>query len=196
LLGRPGLAIVGSRAASESATDAAEFAGSACAASKLVAYSGGAKGVDGRAMGAALEAGGSVVGVLSDSLERAVRAPANREAITSGRLTLITPYSPNAPFNVGAAMGRNKLIYTLADHALVVSSDAQSGGTWAGAIEAMKAKWVPVFVCEGGDFPPGNSMLIKRGATPFPVPFPRRTSGLGDWLDENSQRELVQSSLF
>ena len=40
LLGKPGVAIVGSRNASDVATDAAEFAGAGCAASKLVAYSG------------------------------------------------------------------------------------------------------------------------------------------------------------
>ena len=176
--GRPGLAVVGSRNASEAAIDAAEFAGSACAASDLVTYSGGAKGVDGRSMGAALEAGGRVVGILADGLERAVRAPANRAAIADGRLTLLTPYSPTAPFNVGSAMGRNKLIYTLADYALVVASDADTGGTWAGATEALKAGWVPVYVCDGPDFPDGNAQLMpRRRAAPVPVPRPVRRPG-------------------
>jgi predicted Rossmann fold nucleotide-binding protein DprA/Smf involved in DNA uptake len=194
--GRPGLAVVGSRNASEAATDAAEFAGQACAASDLVTYSGGAKGVDGRSMGAALEAGGRVVGVLADGLERAVRAPANRSAIADERLTLLTPYSPKAPFNVGSAMGRNKLIYTLADYALVVASDAETGGTWAGATEAIKAGWVPVFVCDGPDFPEGNARLLGRGGVPFPFPFPGRSDELGDWLAANSRPRPVQRTLF
>lgn len=194
--GRPGLAVVGSRNASDTATEAAEFAGGACAASDLVTYSGGAKGVDGRSMGAALEAGGRVVGVLPDGLERAVRASANREAIANGRLTLLTPYSPKAPFNVGAAMGRNKLIYTLADYALVVASAAESGGTWAGATEALKAGWVPVYVCDGPDFPDGNARLLTRGGRAFPYPFPGRADELGDWLSANSRPRPVQPTLF
>jgi predicted Rossmann fold nucleotide-binding protein DprA/Smf involved in DNA uptake len=53
-------------------------------------------------------------------------------------LCLVTPFSPNAGFSIGAAMGRNRLIYCLADYAIVVASDAESGGTWAGATEALK----------------------------------------------------------
>jgi predicted Rossmann fold nucleotide-binding protein DprA/Smf involved in DNA uptake len=196
LAGEPGLAVVGSRNADETAIDAAEFAGSACAASGLVTYSGGAKGVDGRAMGAALEAGGRVVGVLADNLERAVRAPAHREAIADGRLTLLSPYSPKAPFNVGSAMGRNKLIYTLADYALVVASEAESGGTWAGATEALKAGWVPVYVCDGPALPKGNQLLLRRGGVPFPHPFPGRPAALGDWLAANARRQPIQPTLF
>jgi predicted Rossmann fold nucleotide-binding protein DprA/Smf involved in DNA uptake len=162
----------------------------------MVLYSGGAKGVDGRSMGAALENGGQVVGVLADSLERAARAPANREAIADGRLTLLTPYSPNAPFNVGMAMGRNKLIYTLADWALVVASDAETGGTWAGATEALKAGWAPVFACDGEAFPEGNKRLLRKGALPFPYPFAGRLDSLEAWLTENSPKKVVQGDLF
>jgi len=39
-----------------------------------------------------------------------------------GRLALLTPYSPTGAFRP-AAMGRNKVIYGLADFAVVVSSD-------------------------------------------------------------------------
>lgn len=195
-LGQPGLSVVGSRDASEIAVDAAEFAGAAAAASDLVLYSGGAKGVDGRSMGAALENGGRVVGVLADSLERAVRVPANRQAIADDRLTLLTPYSPNAPFNVGAAMGRNRLIYTLADYGLVVASDAETGGTWAGATEALKAGWVPVFVCDGEGFPKGNAMLVRRGGVPFPYPFEGKLTTLGDWFETHSPKKFVQGALF
>jgi predicted Rossmann fold nucleotide-binding protein DprA/Smf involved in DNA uptake len=109
-------------------------------------YSGGAKGVDTLSMDAALEARGTAVGVLADSLERAVKG--QKEALSRGDLCLVTPYSPNAGFSVGAAMGRNRLIYCLADHAIVVAFDAETGGTWAGATETLKNKWVPVFVLE------------------------------------------------
>jgi predicted Rossmann fold nucleotide-binding protein DprA/Smf involved in DNA uptake len=198
LLGKSGLAVVGSRNVDERGNTMAQLAGRACAESGLVVYSGGARGVDSIAMGAALEAGGSAVGVLADSLEKAARATDAREGIERGTLTFITPYSPSAPFSVGAAMGRNKLIYALADWALVVASDVEKGGTWAGATEALKAGWVPVFAVTGPGAPPGNGLLVERGARPFPDPFPDPPSSLGEWLEANSARDegASQYTLF
>jgi predicted Rossmann fold nucleotide-binding protein DprA/Smf involved in DNA uptake len=67
-------------------------------------------------------------------------------------------------------MGRNKLIYALSDLAVVVASAAGSGGTWAGAIEALKAGWVPVFVRNSEPVPPGNLQLIAMGGVPLDQP--------------------------
>ncbi|CAL1241128.1 DEAD/DEAH box helicase [Candidatus Methylocalor cossyra] len=50
------------------------------------------------------------------------------EPLRDCRLVLISPYDPRSGFNVGRAMQRNKLIYALADLALVVSSDLNKGG--------------------------------------------------------------------
>jgi predicted Rossmann fold nucleotide-binding protein DprA/Smf involved in DNA uptake len=198
LIGRKGLAIVGSRDAADTAKQAAEFAGEACAQAGLVVCSGGARGVDGLAMVAALQAEGQAVGVLADSLEKAIRGAEIRDYLERGDLVLLTPYHPKAGFSVGTAMGRNKLIYTLADYALVVSSDAESGGTWAGAKEALDKRWVPVFVCDGEGFPEGNRLLLKRGASPFPFPFGKQPSELADWLDAQTQqaKDLTQPTLF
>ena len=126
--------------------------------------SGGARGTDRLAMGAALDAGGIAFGVLADSLERTVRQPDLRQLLLDGQLVLLTPYAPTAGFSVGAAMGRNKVIYGLADYAVVVSSDHQTGGTWAGAVEALKAGWCPVFARDGAAVPKGNRELLKLGA--------------------------------
>jgi len=54
------------------------------------------------------------------------------------RLVLISPYDPAAGFNIGNAMQRNKLVYALADAALVVGAEPRKGGTWAGAVEQLK----------------------------------------------------------
>jgi DNA processing protein len=82
---------------------------------------------------------------------------------------LISPYDPAAGFNVGHAMQRNKVIYALADAALVVTSDFEKGGTWAGAIEQLeKLHFVPVFVCNGANAGKGNSALLQHGAVPWP----------------------------
>jgi predicted Rossmann fold nucleotide-binding protein DprA/Smf involved in DNA uptake len=199
LLNRRGLAVVGSRNIDQRGFALTEFIGNACAESKLVVYSGGARGVDKTAMGAALTAGGSAAGLLADSLEKGIRAADARTAVEEGHLVLATPYSPHASFNVGMAMARNKLIYALADFGLVIASDAEKGGTWAGAEEVLKAGWVPVFVVEGPNVPDGNRLLIKRGAIPFPDSFDDSPSLLGDWLEEHTpvkEPVAVQGSLF
>ena len=96
-------------------------------------------------------------------------------------------------------MGRNKLIYTLADYAIVVASDAEKGGTWAGATEALKSKWLPVFVLCHPEMPDGNKMLIQKGALQFPHPFPEHHLKLKTWLEEQSSKikpDPQQPSLF
>lgn len=188
LLGQPGIAVVGSRHLDEAGKECAAFVGNACGLSGLVLYSGGARGVDTISMNAALEARGTVVGILPDSLEKAIRIPETRAALSRGDLCLASPYSPNAGFSVGAAMGRNKLIYTLADYALVVASDAETGGTWAGASEALKNHWLPVFVLEHPVMPDGNRLLIQKGALSFPHPFPEHYSKLPAWLQAQASQ--------
>jgi predicted Rossmann fold nucleotide-binding protein DprA/Smf involved in DNA uptake len=197
LLGQPGIAVVGSRHLDEAGQDCARYIGNACGMSGLVLYSGGAKGVDTLSMDSALEARGSAVGVLADSLERAVKS--RKDALSRGDLCLVTPYSPSAGFSVGAAMGRNRLIYTLADYAIIVASDAETGGTWAGATEALKNEWLPVFVLEHEQMPEGNKLLLQKGALAFPHPFKEAPTKLNAWLKEqagNIQVKPSQPSLF
>ncbi|MCX7013047.1 MAG: DNA-processing protein DprA [Candidatus Sumerlaeota bacterium] len=169
LLERGGVAIVGSRDIDEEGRRFAQAVGERCAEQGAQVVSGGARGVDQLAMQAAIEAGGTVVGALADSLLRAAVAGESREAIRSGRAALVSPYHPEAGFSVGAAMGRNKIIYALADCALVVASEYKEGGTWAGAAEELKREnGRPVFVRTGDSAPAGNLELLKIGARPFP----------------------------
>ncbi len=186
LLGQPGIAVVGSRHLDAAGTACAEFVGNACGRSGLVLYSGGAKGVDTLSMRAALDARGTAVGILADSLEKSIRDPENRAALSRGDLCLATPVSPNAPFSVGTAMGRNKLIYTLADYAIVVASDAGKGGTWTGAIEALRSRWLPLFVLNHSEMPDGNKLLLSKGALAFPHPFTENHLTLRQWLEDQS----------
>jgi predicted Rossmann fold nucleotide-binding protein DprA/Smf involved in DNA uptake len=197
LLGQPGIAVVGSRHLDDAGQECARFVGNACGLSGQVLYSGGAKGVDTISMDSALVARGTAVGVLASSLEGAVKK--HRDTLSRGDLCLITPYSPNAGFSVGAAMGRNRLIYCLADYAIVVASDAESGGTWAGATETLKNNWVPVFALEHADMPEGNKLLLQKGALPFPQPFKEPPIKLLDWMEKqaaNFPPRPDQPSLF
>jgi len=170
LLRTGGIAIVGSRDAGRAATGFTEhFAAAARGGTPVV--SGGARGIDATAMQAAFAAGGSVVGVVPEGVERRLREASTRSTVAGGQALLISPYHPLAAFSAGAAMGRNKLIYALSDVAVVVSSAEGSGGTWTGALEALKGGWVPVFVREGPGAPDGNRALISLGGHPLPDEF-------------------------
>jgi DNA processing protein len=171
LLESGGLAVVGSRHVDDSLIDYTMAVGRLAARARRALVSGGAKGIDQAAMRGALEAGGKVSGVLADSLEKTTMSREHRNLLLAGQLVLISPYDPSAGFNVGNAMQRNKLIYALADASLVVSSDLNKGGTWAGAIEQLeKLKFVPVFVRSTSGSSPGLQALRSKGALPWPNP--------------------------
>jgi DNA processing protein len=167
LLVAGGIAIVGSREADDNAVVFTERLAAAAAAGGSSVVSGGARGIDVAAMRAAFEGGGSVVGVVPEGVERRLRESSTRSAVAGGQAVLVSPYHPSAAFSAGAAMGRNKLIYALSDVAVVVSSADGSGGTWTGAIEALKGGWVPVLVRDEPGVPAGNRSLLGLGAVPF-----------------------------
>ena len=171
LLETGGLAVVGSRHVDDALIDYTMDVGRLAARSGRTLVSGGAKGIDQAAMRGALEGGGKVCGVLADSLEKTSMNRGHRNRLLDGQLALISPYDPNAGFNVGNAMQRNKLIYALADISLVVSSDLNKGGTWTGAVEQLeKLKFVPVFTRSTGESSAGLDGLRKKGALAWPNP--------------------------
>ncbi len=171
LLDNGGLAVVGSRHVDDALVSYTENIGRLAASAQRTLISGGARGIDRAAMRGALEAGGSVSGVLADSLERVALTREHREVLMDGRLVLISPYDPGAGFNVGHAMQRNKLIYALSDATLVVSSDLDKGGTWNGAVEQLdKLHFVPVYVRTNGEPSKGLEALQRKGALPWPDP--------------------------
>ncbi|WP_414581718.1 DNA-processing protein DprA [Scytonema sp. PCC 10023] len=170
LLSTGGLAIVGSRDVDEEGLGYTQRVAQTCAAQEIQVISGGARGVDQAAMLGVLDAGGTALGVLADSLSKAAVNSKYRSNIREGRLLLISSYDPDAGFNTGNAMGRNKYIYALADYALVVSSSVGKGGTWAGAAEVLQRfKDIPVFVRMHPNILEGNQQLYNMGAKPFPV---------------------------
>lgn len=164
LLAKGGVAIIGSRDVDDYAREVTRRLATAVGHGGTSVVSGGARGVDQVAMQAAFEAGGTVVGALPEGIERRIRETTTRVALGDGLATLVSPYHPSAGFSAGAAMARNKIVYALADAAVVISSAAESGGTWAGAVEAMEAAWTPVLVRDDESAPAGNRALIVRGA--------------------------------
>lgn len=192
LLDAGGLAVVGSRNASEAALEFTRDVARTCARDGLGVISGGAKGVDVAAMQGAGEAGGMVIGVLAADLLRASVNRQNRLGIQSGQLVLISPFNPEAGFNAGNAMARNRYIYALADYALVVDSAEGEGGTWAGATEDLRHGWAPLYVRTPGESP-GNAALIAKGAQGFAYGISERAS-IREFLENSCQSDT--SPLF
>ncbi len=171
ILDSGGLAVVGSRNVDDALVEYTQSIGRLAAKARETLVSGGARGIDQAAMRGALEAGGKVTGVLADSLEKTAMNREHRNMLLDRQMVLISPYDPSAGFNVGNAMQRNKLIYALADAALVVNSDFNKGGTWAGAVEQLdKLRFVPVYIRTNGATGKGLDALREKGALPWPNP--------------------------
>ncbi len=168
LLNQGGIAVVGSRYPSEQDLAFTRHMGGEAALQGLSVVSGGARGVDEAAMSGALEREGTAVGVLSNSLLRAATSAKYRKALMAGDIALVSPFNPEAGFDVGNAMARNRYIYCLADAAIVIAAGKERGGTWSGATENLKKGWVPLWVKSHQDPASGNSELVKRGAQWLP----------------------------
>ena len=126
--------------------------------------SGGARGVDQTAMQGALESGGLAVGIVADSLAKLVVQDGARDWINNDQLTFITLQDPFAPFSIGGAMQRNRYIYALSNATVIVESDFDKGGTWAGAVEQLKSlHYTNIYVPSQGASK-GISELRKMGA--------------------------------
>lgn len=187
LLETGGIAVVGSRNASAEDDKFALSLGDKLARSGKSVVSGGARGIDQAAMLGAIEADGTVVGVLADSLLKMSVSQKYRQALHRQDLVLVSPFHPEAGFNVGNAMARNKYIYCLSDLAVAVHSGT-SGGTWNGAIENLKNRWVPLWVKRTTDRKAGNGELVQRGAMWLPERLLEDDmQNLHDWLPDEGR---------
>ena len=170
LLGFEGIGMVGSGDVGQEGIEVTRELAYQVVHTGLPLISGGVKGVGQIGMTATYEAGGTVVGVLADSLVQAIGVRENRAALLEGRSCLCTPYPPDARFTARTAMGRNKIIYGLGRVTIVVTSANGEGDTWSGATEALEKGYgrVAVWTGEGGG--PGNAPLVNTGAAPISQP--------------------------
>ena len=86
--------------------------------------------------------------------------------VQNDNLLLLSVSKPDAGFNVGFAMMRNRYIYAQSEATVVVRSDLNKGGTWTGATENLKNNWCTTLCWEHSY--PGNKVLIEKGAIPIP----------------------------
>jgi predicted Rossmann fold nucleotide-binding protein DprA/Smf involved in DNA uptake len=168
LLSQDGIAVVGSRDASDADLAYTARLGGEIAMQGYSVVSGGARGVDESAMQGALDQEGTVIGVLADRLLRAATSAKYRKGLMANNVVLVSPFNPEAGFDAGNAMARNKYIYCLAVLAIVVAASNNKGGTWAGAVENLSKGWVPLWVRPHKDSRSGNAALVERGARSLP----------------------------
>ena len=169
LLSGGGLAVVGSRNVDGDTEAFTRDTARKCARNQMAVVTGAAGKVDQIAMGAVLEAGGVAIGITADNLLKKSVERGARRAIAQGRLLLLSPFPPHAPFSARAAMARNKLIYAMADYGLVVDAGSQKGGTWEGVTEALgTGKGPSVFLRMERNVRPNHKKLITLGAIPWP----------------------------
>ena len=167
--------------------------------------SGGAKGVDSISADEAQNLGLPVIEFISDSMLRKLRNAKILSSIQNGRMLILSEVKPDAGFNAGMAMARNKYIYAQSEATVVVKSDFNQGGTWSGATECLKKRWVPVF-CRNREGYPGNEALIEKGAISIDetwdaiLPTASWTGDASHSIEKNEKPEdhtgIVQISLF
>ena len=154
--------------------------------------SGGAKGCDSVAEEEALNCGGSAIAYLSDSMLRKLRKASVLQAVQQGKLLLLSVVKPDAGFNTGVAMMRNRYIYAQSEATLVVKADYNKGGTWNGAVENLKSRWA-LPLCWSHLSYPGNKALIEKGAHPV---YDDWDGNIQQLVEEDARNRTEQMSLF
>jgi hypothetical protein len=156
------LAVAGSRRPSPAAVEWAGEAARAAVRLGASVVSGGCWGVDLAAESAALDAGaeGRVVEVLPCGLAACPPAPEGAVRLSA--------CPPAAPFSPGQAAERNALLYAAGRAGLALEPRLGRGGTWQGALDALRRRLAVVGVPEPclGE---GGRALVALGARPMPA---------------------------
>lgn len=166
------MAIVGTRNASSYGLRVARAIATECARAGVSVISGLARGIDGAAHEAALDAGGRTVGVLGTGLDltypKAHRALQERIANEGLLLSELPASSTGHP---GSFPQRNRIIAALADVIVVVEAPLRSGALIT-AEHALELNRELACVPNAIDVPgaAGSNALLKQGAEPICEP--------------------------
>ena len=158
LLNRPAVAVIGSRDLNPDNRTFAEEAGRQITRQGYVLVSGNARGADKAAQEAALEAGGQVISVVADSLQK---QPLGRNVL------YLSLDDFDAAFSAQRALRRNHVIHTLASLTIAAQCSLGKGGTWDGILANLKHDWNPVCIFHDGS--DAVAELRNRGVQPITV---------------------------
>ena len=175
LLSKPTIALVGSRDIGPENRTFAWEVGTQAAKQGYVLVSGNARGSDRIAQAACLRAGGQVIVVVADELEKHT-AEENCLFISEDGFDL--------PFSAQRALSRNRLIHALAEKTFVAQCTCGAGGTWDGTVKNLTGRWSPVFCFADGS--EGMLQLTQMGAQFVTL------AQLGDF----SQLQGIEVSMF
>lgn len=141
LLQMPRVALVGSRELhSENAYFAREV-GIQAAKQGYALVSGNARGADKTAQEACLEAGGAVICVVADSLQK----QRQRESVL-----YLSEECFDGAFSSQRALSRNRVIHSLGKMTFVAQSSLGTGGTWHGTVNNLRHRWSSVYCFDDG----------------------------------------------
>ena len=153
LLGKPCIALVGSRDLWEQNYRFAAEAGRQAARQGYVLVSGNARGADSVAQKASLEAGGCVISVVADRLDAHV---------SHERILYLAEDGFDMAFSAQRALSRNRVIHSLPQKTLVAQATVHRGGTWNGTVRNLSCGWSHVLCFDDGS--EACQQLIQRGA--------------------------------
>lgn len=167
LLHKEASAIIGSRDASQIALEFTENVAKKLVKDGKVIVSGGAKGVDQKALESAMVNDGESILVLPQGiLTFSYGFKKYYEFITSGKLLVVSAFFPKSPWDVSLAMIRNQYIIGLAKE-IYVAESGFNGGTWEGANLALRRKEKVYVRQPDKNEKNANLILIEKGAIPL-----------------------------
>ncbi len=172
LLERPALAVVGSRDHTAYGEAVARTVAAQAGRAGLVVVSGMARGLDAVAHAAALDAGGTTIGVLGNGLG-VIYPAANRRLYerVGERGLLLTEFPPGERPQLGSFPRRNRLISGLARVTMVVEAAPGSGAlitAGTGLDQGREVMAVPGPITSAVST--GCNRLLRDGATPYLEP--------------------------
>lgn len=147
------ISLVGSRDLNPKNAEFAREAGRQAAIQGYTLVSGNARGADKTAQEAALEAGGRVVSIVADALEK---HPFRENVL------YLSEDAFDEEFSAQRALSRNRCIHALGEKTLVAQCSYQHGGTWDGTVKNLRFGWSGVFCFD--DRSPASQLLHQMGS--------------------------------
>ena len=154
LLNRPAVAVVGSRGIDAVGLCFATAVGRMAARCGYVLVSGNAEGADRAGQEACLEAGGSVISVVADTL-------LNKRV--HDRILYLSENDYDLNFDRERALSRNQVIHSMGQRTYVAHGKVGRSGTWSGVARNLNGGWTPIYMHNNGS--EAAEVIAEKGGT-------------------------------